>query len=135
MQGLSQVVLLGHTTWLDFCHNIGSTSETAKLNKILAKNHSSPSFFNKSESSKAEFSRGTLEVLVHTHFLASEKGWGVKTLLGEYAVPVGKLVITENKIGWVLNNFSANSLQHNSSHALEAAKKGAAVVCSDFRRY
>ena len=98
-------------SWLDYCQNIESTSESARLSKILSKEHKSPSFLKKSEGSWTESSSETLELLVQTHFPSSEEDCESEPRLEGLRQPqlceTIKSVITGDRIGWAINSFSA----------------------------
>lgn len=58
----------GKRFWLNCYQNIEITIKTAKLNKILGKEHRRKYFLKKLKGSWAESSNETLELLVYTHF-------------------------------------------------------------------
>lgn len=95
------------SAWKEYCEEIESTTDTARLRKVLAKTHSSPTFIMNADGSWAESSKETNEIMLATHFPGCKDQCDPE-LLRTYSSDVsnfGNEIITEEKVRWAIKTF------------------------------
>src|ERR1700712_8006 len=103
-------------SWRSFCGDIESSSETARIHRLLAKNPVNPTgTILKPDGEYTNTEKDTLEVLLQTHFpgsnlisdedVLSSHSLTVPEKAGREDWRISKEVITVNKIKWAINLF------------------------------
>ena len=91
-------------SWQNFCGKIESTTETARLRKILTKNEIPPIIIQNDDNTWTKCEKDTLELLLNTHFPGCQSN--VETL--PRSIQINETVpnfLTESRIEWALKSF------------------------------
>ena len=96
-------------SWREFCSSIESTRDSARLSRVLSKDHSMASWVKKPDGTWTATAEESLELLLNTHFpgcsaYESERGnirrsqYNPQHLANE--------IITKEKVAWAIKSFS-----------------------------
>ncbi|KAM8714824.1 hypothetical protein ACLKA7_001227 [Drosophila subpalustris] len=91
-------------SWRAFCSDIESTSEAARLRKILSKSSPSLGYIRNDNDTWTTSSEESLETLLTKHFPGcSQHSLGSRQVLNE--VPLNPSLFSPNNIAWAINSF------------------------------
>lgn len=94
--------------WKDFCGEIDSIKDTARLRKILAKTPSPPTFIMNDDGNWANTSEETNKILLETHFPGCSDSCNPNVAISDCTQhsKFAEETITVNKVKWAINSFN-----------------------------
>lgn len=97
--------------WHEYCEAIENTRDSARLSKILSKEHSNPSFLKRDDGTWTHSAAETLQLLVEAHFPGSIESDEVVTNAGDQTNVESlegwlNALITKERITWAIDSFS-----------------------------
>ncbi|KAH8368567.1 hypothetical protein KR200_006474, partial [Drosophila serrata] len=93
-------------SWQNYCESLEGIKDTARVSKILAKGHISPTLINRADGSATTTIEESLELLVDTHFPGSlrESSEPVEGTSSQMDT-LTKDIITTERIQWAIDSF------------------------------